>query len=47
MLVESETQRDAAPAPAAPAPNTMFIKDALSKMSQTLKISYFSHSDLY
>jgi hypothetical protein len=49
--VEPEPQRDAVPAPAAPATtapalNLMFNIDGISKMSQNVTVSYFSHSRL-
>jgi hypothetical protein len=45
--VEPEPQFDAAPVPASTAPNLMFNIVRLSKMAQTITISYFSHSILY
>jgi hypothetical protein len=41
-VAEPEPQRDAAQAP-----NLMLNIGRLSKMSQTIKVSYFSHSILY
>jgi hypothetical protein len=47
ILVEPGPQRDAVPAPASTAPKLMFSIVCLSKMSQTITISYFSHSFFY
>jgi hypothetical protein len=43
-VAEPEPQRDAAPAPAPTASNQMFKIGRLSKISQTIKILYFSRS---
>jgi hypothetical protein len=49
ILVKPEPQRDTALAlaPTVPAPKRMFNKGGLSKMSQTLTVSYFYHSISY